>query len=127
VLQPSVFARPAIESGGHRIQLVRSVAADPWRLVGGNFGEVALEPVLGGHALGWRTLDVGAAHHLVLGASRPILCVAFGAKGLGRGRHPVLRMTAFQVPAGVLTMVGMDCSRTGLVYCHRTETVPTRR
>src|SRR5690606_27573720 len=37
----------------------------------GDFGEVVLERVLDGHALGWRTLDVDAAHHLVHGASRP--------------------------------------------------------
>ena len=54
---------------------------------GDDFPRVAVECVGNRGFFGRRALNEHAAHHLVLGASRPILCIALRAKGLG-GRRP---------------------------------------
>lgn len=88
-----------------------------------NVDQVALKRGFERHALRGTALDIDATHHFIFGTARPVLSVTFGTEGLGGVGQPVLRMTAFQLPAGVLTMVAMKVSR-GLKDRHYTETVP---
>ena len=67
--------------------------------------QVALQSFFQCHALGSAALDVHATHHFIFGASCQSSASRLVQKVLALVGQPVLRTTAFQVPAGVLTIV----------------------
>lgn len=57
-----------------------------WLFCGGDVGEVTPQRYFKRHTLRAASLDIHTSHHFILGASRPILSVAFGAKGFSISR-----------------------------------------
>jgi hypothetical protein len=45
-----------------------------------------------------RLAEVNAAHHLILGAARPVFRAALGAECFALSGQPALRIIAFQLP-----------------------------